>query len=135
VYDDKSSKGLGTFIRRVERVSNLQKRIADPWGSFDIATLFSRICKLENQDVNSLLPQGTSKVGGNVDDPIGSLFDSKTGIWKDAVIREEDLKRPETVAFGSLVVEPRNASYVMDEETQYIGELNVSRLPFCSRAT
>jgi len=124
--DSKSSKGLGDFIRNVERISNLQKKIADPWGASDVSGLFSRICKMENQDAASLLPQGSTKSGRNSDDPVGSLFDLKTGMWKEMMIREEDPKRPETEGFGNVLSETREAFYAIDEETQYIGELTVS---------
>jgi hypothetical protein len=111
-------------------VSNLQKRISDPWGSSDISALLSRICKLENLDPNLLLAQGASKVDGNRQDPIRSMFDARTGMWKEAMVRAEDLERRRTGSFGTLFEEPRDNTLAIDEETQYIGELNVSSISY-----
>jgi hypothetical protein len=91
VPDEKSSKELGAFIQRVERVSNLKKTSTDPWGPSDIG-LFSRILKLENQDPSSLLPQLKFSDGPAIADGIGSLFDSKTGLWNESVITEDGSK-------------------------------------------
>lgn len=114
----------------MERVSNLQKSLDEPWGSADIGGLFSRICRLEGQDVGSLLPQANTKSGAKKERSISSLLDSKTGLWTEAMIREEDLSRPETVHFGQLLTQSEEIKYAIDEEVQYIGELNVS--PLCS---
>lgn len=114
------------FIHKTKRVSNLKSTIVEPWGASDATRLFAKICELENQDVASLLPQGAAKVGGISDDPVGSLFDLKTGLWKETVIVEEGLKRPETVELGNLSSEAENTVYSINEENQYVGELSVS---------
>jgi hypothetical protein len=126
LHNEESANELASFIGRLERVNSHKKATAEPWGISDVAGLLSQICKLEGQDAVPLLPQGIAKASGDTDDPISSLFDSKTGLWKEMVIGEEDPKWQENWEFGSLPSNPRNVVNTIDEETQYIGELSVS---------
>lgn len=130
-HDEESSRGLATFIRKVERVSNLKKKSTEPWGASDVAGLFSRICRIENQDATSLLPQGPAKNNVVANDHIGTMVDLKTGLWKETVIREEEDSREERGVYeafdpGNLLPPRRDIVESIDEEIQYVGELSVS---------
>jgi hypothetical protein len=126
LHNEESASELASFIGRFERVNSLKKTTAEPWGISDVTGLLSQICKLENQDAVPLLPQGIAKASGDTDDPISSLFDSKTGLWKEMVIGEEDSNWQENWEFDSLPSNLRNVVNTIDEESQYIGELSVS---------
>jgi len=78
--------------------------------------------------MGSLLPQANTKSGAKKERSISALLDSKTGLWTDAMIREEDLSRPETVDFGQFPTRSEEIKYAIDKEVQFIGELNVSSL-------
>jgi len=123
----KSSKDLGAFIKRIERVSNLQKNLTAPWDASDAEGLFRRICRLENQDSASLLPQGNARPRKSGADPVDSLFDLKTGIWKDSLVTEEDMILSES-RYTSNPLKVRDVPSGIDQESQYIGELSVSSL-------
>ncbi|KAH8820670.1 hypothetical protein F5884DRAFT_745017 [Xylogone sp. PMI_703] len=125
--DEDASEKLGAFVKRVERIKRMQKKIDDPWGGPDVTSLFMKICRLEKRDASLLLPQDTKidMISGN-NSGSGSLLDLKTGIWKDLMAEEEYSKTWDTDTFSapaSVLIKPVPQ---IDEETQYIGELYVS---------
>jgi hypothetical protein len=127
VHDRELIHEFDHFIQRVERVSLLKKKFDTPWGSTDVSKLLSQICKFEALDASLLLPQGNPGYSSSIaEDPLKSLFDSKSGIWKASVLNDGTLHRSNTGdrenshshAFESDVDQ-------VDEEVQYVAELSV----------
>lgn len=126
---EEPTKDLDAFIQRVERVSNLRRNVTEQWGKTDVLHLLSRICLLENQDVASFLPQAAQQSTKTSRGNYKSVLDPKA-IWDDA--SGARMEASKTVAGAqNLQTASATASLVripvlVDEETQYIGELMVS---------
>ncbi|KAF2396452.1 hypothetical protein EJ06DRAFT_240603 [Trichodelitschia bisporula] len=125
VKDHDSEDALSSFIKKVERVVNLKKSSAEPWGSTDMAGLLSKICKVENRDADILLPRPRLELG-DMGDPVESMFDARTGQWKEMVIHPDDPTAASKDGQGPATDYRRVPD--VDEETRYIGELSVSKL-------
>ncbi|KAF2269756.1 hypothetical protein CC78DRAFT_452837 [Lojkania enalia] len=100
-----------------------EKKVDEPWESSDASKLLSKICKYEALDPSMLLPRKI-KQSDAADDPVASLFDSKTGAWKEAIFDSKALQRSNTQNFESLSL-PKNEE--VDEEIQHVAELSVSQ--------
>ncbi|KAF2177739.1 hypothetical protein K469DRAFT_676716 [Zopfia rhizophila CBS 207.26] len=129
VHNEELSHEFDHFIQKVERVSLLQKKFDRPWGSTDASKLLLQICKFEALDANLLLPQGNPKYSGSViEDPLTSLFDSKTGIWKASILNDETLHRLNTGDLDSSHFHALGTAVdLVDEEIQYVAELSVAQ--------
>jgi hypothetical protein len=134
--DQNTSKAVESFIKKFDLANSFKNRINQPWQDTEPENMLSHICKLENMDPFSLLPQKNDvwhqhlrRGGGFPDDLVGIVFNDGQNTNQMDYVTKSSQTFPAIVSVsgkGHIHVEVSIAAKVnTDEETIFAGELYV----------